>query len=111
MLVTFGSETPKKIQTPTTKLDIVLKDGSTLNIRPYVVPQIAGSIQRRPVNLKSLKNWEYLWTEFSLADNLPSERETSSVELLIGNGYYLDIILQQRIEIQSGLYVLGSKLG
>ena len=76
-----------------------------------MVPQIAGSIQRRPVSLKSLKNWEYLWTEVSLVDNLPSERETSSVELLIGNDYYLDIILSQRIEIQSGLYMLGSKLG
>ena len=59
-LVTFRSETSKKIQTQTTILDIVLKDGSTLNIRANVVPQIAGSIQRRPVNLKSLKNWEHL---------------------------------------------------
>ena len=109
-LVTFGSETSKNVQTPTTKLDIVFKDGSTLNIRAYVVAQTAGSIQRCPVNLESLKTWEYLWTEFSLA-NLPSEQETSSAELLIGNEYYLDIILPQRIEIQLGLYVLSSKLG
>ena len=67
-----------------------------------MVPQIAGSIQRHPVNLKSVKNWEYLWTEFSLADDFPNVRETSSVELLIGNDYYLDIILPQKIEIQPG---------
>ena len=60
MLVTFGSDTPKRIKTPTTKLNIQLKDGSTLKIIANVVPQIAGSIQRRPVNLKSIKNWEYL---------------------------------------------------
>ena len=30
---------------------------------------------------------------------------------LIGNDYYLDIILPQKIEIQPGLYMLGSKLG
>ena len=111
MLVTFGSDTPKRIKTPTTKLDIILKDGSTLKISANVVPQIAGSIQRRPVNLKSIKNWEYLWTEFSLADDFPNVQETSSVELLIGNDYYLDIILPQKIEIQTGLYMLGSKLG
>lgn len=111
MLVTFGSDTPKRIKTPTTKLNIILKDGSTLKIRANVVPQIAGSIQRRPINLKSVENWEYLWTEFSLADDFPHVRETSSVELLIGNDYYLDIILPQKIEVQQGLYMLGSKLG
>ena len=38
-------------------------------------------------------------------------KETSSVELLIGNDYYLDIILPQNVEVQSELYMLGSKLG
>ena len=56
MLVTFGSDTLKRIKTPTTKLNIQLKDGNTLKISANVVPQIAGSIQRRPVNLKSIKN-------------------------------------------------------
>ena len=111
MLVTFGSEKPTRIRPPTTKLDIRLKDGSTLQISANVVPQIAGSIQRRPVNLKSFQNWEYFWGEFPLADDLPKETETSSVELLIGNGYYLDIILPQKNEVQTGLYMLGSKLG
>ena len=110
MLVTFGSEKPQRIRPPTTKLDIMLKDGSTLRINANVVPQIAGSIQRRPVNHKSFQNWEYLWGEFPLADDLPKEIETSSIDLLIGNDYYLDIILPQKIEVQTGLYILGSKL-
>ena len=111
MLVTFGSAKPKRTESRNTKLDIVLKDGSILTISANVVPQIAESIQRRPVNLKTLDNWNYLWNEFSLADDLPTERETSSVELLIGNDYYLDIILPQKMEVQPGLYMLGSKLG
>ena len=111
MLVTFGSEKPKRTESRNTKLDIVLKDGSILTIRAHVVPQIAESIQRHPVNLKSLDNWDCLWNEFSLADDIPTERETSSVELLIGNDYYLDIMLPQKVEVQSGLYMLGSKLG
>ena len=111
MLVTFGSEKPKRIRSPTTKLDIVLKDGTILPINANVVPQIAGSIQRRPVNLKSFRNWDYLWGEFPLADDLHKETESSSVEVLIGNDYYLDIILPQKIEVQAGLYMLGSKLG
>ena len=111
MLVTFGSEKPKRTESRNTKLDILLKDGIILIIRANVVPQIAESIQGRPVNLKSLDNWDCPWNEFSLADDIPTERETSSVELLIGNDYYLDIILPQKVEVQSGLYMLGSKLG
>ena len=98
MLVTLGSAKPKRTESRNTKLDIVLKDGSILTISANVVPQIAESIQRRPVNLKTLENWNYLWKEFSLADDLPTEKETSSVELLIGNDYYLDIILPQKME-------------
>ena len=111
MLVTFGSAKPKRTDSRNTKLDIVLKDGNILTISANVVPQIAESIQRRPVNLKTLENWNYLWIEFSLADDLPTERETSSVELIIGNDYYLDIKLPQKMEVQPGLYMLGSKLG
>lgn len=76
-----------------------------------MVPQIAGEIQRRPVNFKSFRNWKYLWGEFPLADDLPSETETSAVDLHIGNDFYLDFILPQKIEVQPGLYLLGSKLG
>ena len=111
ILLTFGSEKPKRTESRNTKLDIVLKDGSILTSRANVVPQISESIQRRPVNLKSLDKWDCLWYEFSLADDIPSERETSSVEPLIGNDYYLDIILPQKVEVQSEPYMLGSKLG
>ena len=46
-----------------------------------------------------------------MADTIPSETETSTVELLIGNDYYLDIILSQIIEVQPGLDLIASKLG
>ena len=46
-----------------------------------------------------------------MADDLPTGRENSSVELLTGNDYYLDIILPQKMEVQLGLFMLGSKLG
>ena len=58
MLVTFGSEKPRRTETRNTKLDIVLKDGRVMKTNANVVPQIAESIQRRLVNLKSLDNWK-----------------------------------------------------
>ena len=49
-------------------------------------------------------------SSLDLADTIPRESESSSVEHLIGNDYYLDIILSQKIEVQPGLYFLASKL-
>ncbi|CAG2195808.1 unnamed protein product [Mytilus edulis] len=49
--------------------------------------------------------------EVELADELPFQNESSSIELLIGNDYNLDLILSNKVEIQPGLYLLASKLG
>ena len=38
---------------------------------------------------------EDLINSVDLADTLPSEWETSTIELLIGNDYYLDIVHQK----------------
>ncbi|KAH3889530.1 hypothetical protein DPMN_013588 [Dreissena polymorpha] len=46
-----------------------------------------------------------------LADNIPTERETTHVNLLVGNEYFLEIIHGKKIEVCTGLYLLASKLG
>ena len=46
-----------------------------------------------------------------LADTIPHEKESNSVQILIGSDYYLDVILPDRIEVQSGLYLLLSRFG
>lgn len=76
-----------------------------------MIPSITGSIYRHPVNRATLKNWEHLWNEDNLADSLPTEKETTTIDLLIGNDYYLEFILPHKVEIQQGLYMLASKLG
>ena len=55
--------------------------------------------------------YENLTRQYSLADTFPHDREITSIELLIGNDFYLDFILPRRVELQSGLYLLDSKLG
>ena len=49
--------------------------------------------------------------DIELADDIPLENECSTIDILIGNDYYLDLILSQRVEVQPGLYLLASKLG
>lgn len=46
-----------------------------------------------------------------MADTLPYEHESTTVELLLRNENYLDIVLPQWIEVKDGLYFLNSKLG
>ena len=41
----------------------------------------------------------------------PSEKEVSTIELLIGSDYYLELKTTEKIELKPGLYLLGSKLG
>ena len=79
-----------------------------MNISVSIVPSICGDILRRPVKCKSksLQNWKHLWNGENLADFFPSEKETTTTELLIGNDYYLDFILPQKAEVQPGLYML-----
>ena len=49
-LVTFGSQKPQRCRTPTTKLDIKLKDGSLFTITANVVPSTAENLQRGPIS-------------------------------------------------------------
>ncbi|XP_045216847.2 uncharacterized protein LOC123566631 [Mercenaria mercenaria] len=110
-LVTFGSEKSQLIKTVSTKLKIKLKDGNDLIITANIVPTITGSIQRKPVNISDKNSFKDLVKSLTLADTLPTETKNGSVELLIGNDYYLDIVLGHKIEVQKGLYLLSSKLG
>ncbi|XP_053392330.1 uncharacterized protein LOC128555009 [Mercenaria mercenaria] len=109
-LVTFGSDKSKVIKTMSTKLNVRLKDGHDYTITANIVPTITGSIQRKPVRISDRDNFRSLIKNLSLADDIPTEEYTDSIELLLGNDYYLDIVLGHKIEIQPGLYLLSSKL-
>lgn len=101
-LATFGTDTPKTITTTSTELNLTLNNGEYFTIRANIVPTISGTIQRNSVKLVS-SQIEHLVRSIELADSIPTESESSTIELLIGNDYYLDLILSKKIEIQPGL--------
>ena len=92
-LVTFGSDKPKTVKTVQTKLCIRLNNGQYLEISANIVPVISGSVQRKALRMCNSQNIDHLVRSLDMADTIPSETETSAIELLIGNDYYLDIIL------------------
>ena len=98
-LVTFGCDKPKTIKTKQTTVCVQLKNGRFLDIVTNIVPVISGIVQRRSIKLHSSEDFNNLTSSLDLADTIPTENETSSVELLIGHDYYLDTILSQKIEV------------
>ena len=98
------------IQTASTEICLRFNNGKYLNLSANIVPTISGTIQRKSMKLSS-EHLEHLVKSVELADSIPSENESSTTELLIGNDFYLDVILSQKVEIQPGLYLLGSKHG
>ena len=106
-LVTFGSKKPQLVDTPSTVLNMKLRDGTILKLTANVIPTIIGEMQRRPLDKRFLQNWEYLWRDNVLADALPTKIENSTIDLLISNDYYLDLIPPQKVEISQDFICLG----
>ena len=88
-----------------------MNNGQYLVISANIVPVISGSVQRKALRFYDSQNIDHLLKSLDIADTIPTETESSEIELQIGNDYYLDIILSLKIEIQPGLYLLASKLG
>ncbi|XP_078334132.1 uncharacterized protein LOC144625796 [Crassostrea virginica] len=110
-VITFGAERPKIVKTPKVSLTLKLKDGHYLGIDANVVPKITGTVQRKPIPKDVQEKCQHIWKNLQLADTLPERLEDSTVDILVGSDYYLDLILPERIEIQRGFYLLATKLG
>ncbi|XP_053395705.1 uncharacterized protein LOC128555912 [Mercenaria mercenaria] len=110
-LVTFGSNSTQRIRTKCANIDVKLKNGTYISVSVNIVPTISGHLHRSPVSILETEQFKHVVGSVDLADTLPTENESSSIEMLVGNDYNLDFILCQRIELHPGLYLLGSKLG
>lgn len=98
------------MKTKISSLQITLKDGRKLDISVNIVPIISGTIHRKSVGQLS-ENANQILKTVDLADSIATENESCEIEMLLGNDFYLDIVLCQKLEIQHGLYLLGSKCG
>ena len=71
------------------ELGILLNNGFTIKFKANVAPNVTGSFQRKPINIKSIKKE---LQKYELADTLPSSCEKCGIDLLIGSDYYADIV-------------------
>ena len=109
-VVTFGTEKPKYLQYMPSKIQLILKDGSLIILNVSVVPNITGRITRNPLNQNDKTFLKSEGWESKLADVLPVKPGFSSVEMLVGNDYYFDLLLPEKMNLRPGLCLFQSKL-
>ena len=93
-VVTFASDKPKQLECKSSKVQLSLKDGKVMTLRITVVPNITGKIHRVPLKVEDV---EFLNKELGhsmLADPIPCHTELSTIDMLIGNDYYFDLLEQ-----------------
>ena len=90
-VATFGSDKPMHIKYRPTELQLVLRDGNVLQLEVSVVPHITGKVSQAPLTLEDATFLKFEGWESKLANLLPSEPESCSIEILIGNDYYLKL--------------------
>ena len=110
-VATFGSNKPKHIKYRPAELQLVLRDGSMTTLKVSVVPHITGKVNRAPLTSEDAAFLKNEGWESKLADSLPNEPESTSIEMLIGNDYYFDLLLPRKMELGGGLSLFHSKLG
>ena len=76
-----------------------------------VVPNITGKINRVPLKEEDIEFLKREFVDGKLADSLPCHAESSSIEVLIGNDYYFDLLEPRKMDLGGGLYLFHSKLG
>ena len=110
-VVTFGSSRIKSIDCKQESLILFLKDGSTMPMNITVVPSITGKVNRVPFKEEDLQFLKGEFAEGKLADSLPYHAESSSIEMLIGNDYYFELLEPKKMDMSGGLFLFHSKLG
>ena len=90
-VTTIGSDKAEvlKTTTTTTTMSLKLKSGRFMEITANIVRNISGTIYRYPLKIASLKKLTQLMSNLKLADTNQTEKESDTLDLLVGNDYYL----------------------
>ena len=84
------------------------KDGSNKLIDAKIVPIITAPIIRQKGNFEKYKS---TYRNLVMADELSYKDLKVTVDILIGNDYYDEIITPERIVVDDGLFLINSSVG
>jgi hypothetical protein len=102
--------TGKSVTIPTNmaELEIAMRYGDAMKIPVTVVETITGTLCRTAINIPKIRR---ITDKLEMADVYPTVTERKPLEVLIGNDYWADIVTGERLTIQPGLHLLGSRFG
>ena len=109
-VLAFGAAKPKQVKTDYVHFQLVLQNGSKLNIGAHSVDQISGSLYRPALPMADLE----ALSEYKpfLADKVPEVEEHFEIELLLGLNCFLTLVqTDHQISLPSGLSIVPSSLG
>ncbi|XP_063635169.1 uncharacterized protein LOC134805902 [Cydia splendana] len=98
----FGTNTPQEVESPKVKIQMVTQTGEIVSINVNIVPVIARGVPYLGPDRR-------LWNpEYKLADN---GSFGDRIDLLVGNDYYLSLLLPEIIELKEDLFMINTKFG
>ena len=110
-IATFGVNQSTLIQCKSSKLLLILKDGSIMPIKVTVIPDITGKLTRTPLSSSDVEFLKESSMKDKLADTLVTNTESFQVDMLLGNDYYFDLLQPRKMDLGNGLFLFQLKLG
>ena len=107
-LNTFGNENSSTMYVHRTSLQLRLADGSYSSLNIRTCKNITGVVKKNKIDVKK---YDAIWKDLKMADELPTKERMVTIDLLIGNDYYDEIIGDEKMELDKGFYMVNSSLG
>ena len=107
-LATFGSSSVQHVSARSADIALHLANKEMRQLRVTVVPNITSNITTAPLdqNLKLS-----LPRDIHIAETEYKASQTQGIDILIGNDYYLELVLPERHQLAPGFYALNTSLG
>ena len=89
---------------------MLTNDGCCLPLHANVINQITEPIKRGPLQSSDMDFLLSIAVD-KLADTIPGDSETDSIDLLFGLDYFRTIVGLEKLTLPSGLHLVSSKIG
>ena len=89
----------------------MVKDKNTMTLNVTVIPNITGTIHIVPLKAEDIEFLNKQFNHDMLADSLPCHTESATIDILIGNDYFFDLLEPQKLDLGGKLFLFNSKPG
>ena len=107
-LKTFGTDKQSTMRTMRTSFMIRLKNGNYMRLGARICDTVTGIIVKKKI---TMNKYIEVCKDLMMADDLPDRDRQMKIDIFIGNDYYDEFIISEKIRIVDGLFLVDSSLG